>query len=318
MTNKELYIELCENQPTIPIFSQPWWLDCVAGQNNWDVALVSEKNKIKASMPYVQTTKMGMTILNMPKLTQTLGPWIAPNTLNEYKRLSLEKKLLTELISQLPNFSQYQQNWHHSRTNWLPFYWHGFEQSTNYTYVLSDLKDLAVLFKSFASNVKGDIKKAENRFKLEVKVNPDLEEFIELNKMVFKRQGKALPYTEDFVRQLDKVCTERKCRRIFIAKDEQGRNHAGVYIIWDRNSAYYIMGGGDPEMRNSGATSLCMWNAIQFASQVTQKFDFEGSMLEPVERFFRAFGAKQTPYFSVKKTNSKSLLIQQFLSKFKS
>jgi len=317
MTNKERYKELCENQPSIPIFSQPWWLDTVAGADNWDVVLVIEKDKIQASMPFVKTTKFGLMMLNMPKLTQTLGPWVTPNTLNEYKRLSLEKKLFVELISQLPDFAQFQQNWHHLRTNWLPFYWHGFEQSTNYTYILGDLSDPDLLFKNIASNVKGDIKKAKNRFNLQVQDDGDLEAFIALNKMVFARQGKALPYTENFVRRLDKVCAERDCRRIFIAKDEQGRNHAGVYIVWDANSAYYIMGGGDPEMRNSGATSLCMWSAIQFAAQVTEKFDFEGSMLEPVERFFRAFGAEQTPYFSVKKLKSKRLLVNQLLSKLK-
>jgi hypothetical protein len=59
------------------------------------------------------------------------------------------------------------------------------------------------------------------------------------------------------------------------------------------------MGGGDPALRNSGATSMVLWQAITFAATVTKRFDFEGSMLEPVERFFRAFGARQTPYFRV-------------------
>lgn len=36
-------------------------------------------------------------------------------------------------------------------------------------------------------------------------------------------------------------------------------------------------------------------------------------MLEPVERFFRAFGAIQTPYFSISKTNSKALKIYRLL-----
>ncbi len=39
------------------------------------------------------------------------------------------------------------------------------------------------------------------------------------------------------------------------------------------------------------------------ARQVTDTFDFEGSMLQPLERFFRAFGARQTPYLSVSRTS---------------
>jgi hypothetical protein len=39
------------------------------------------------------------------------------------------------------------------------------------------------------------------------------------------------------------------------------------------------------------------------ARAVTDVFDFHGSMLQPVERFFRAFGGRQTPYLSVTRTS---------------
>lgn len=64
------------------------------------------------------------------------------------------------------------------------------------------------------------------------------------------------------------------------------------------------MGGGDPDLRNSGATSLCMWHAMQFAATVTKRFDFEGSLIESIERFFRSFGAEQRPCFSITKSTS--------------
>jgi hypothetical protein len=47
-----------------------------------------------------------------------------------------------------------------------------------------------------------------------------------------------------------------------------------------------------------------MWNAIKIASENTKRFDFEGSMIENVERFFRSFGAVPIPYYNIKKTNS--------------
>jgi len=34
-------------------------------------------------------------------------------------------------------------------------------------------------------------------------------------------------------------------------------------------------------------------------------------MIQPIERFFRAFGAEQKPYFEITKTNSKTLFIKQ-------
>lgn len=306
MTPKDRYRRLCEEEPSIPIFSRDWWLDAVCG-DAWDVCLIEKGGKILATMPFHITRRYGFTLLTHPKLTQTLGPWLRPSDAKYSNRLGQEKDLLTALINQLPEFSLLQQNWHHANTNWLPFYWQGFQQTTRYTYRLPDLSNLDSIWAGFRENIRRDIRKATNRFNLKVRTDVALDEFLSLNVQTFDRQGMALPYSPAFVRQLDQSCASHSARQSFIAEDDQGQKHAGVYIIWDEQSAYYLMGGGDPKLRSSGATSLCMWEAIQFAANKTKSFDFEGSMIEPVERFFRAFGAIQTPYFAISKTQSRIL-----------
>lgn len=302
MTNKEKYRELCRRETTIPLFQTDWWLDCVCG-SQWDVCLVDKGNTIVAALPYHTKTKLGLKLLTHPHLTQHLGPWFKPQQVKYSKFLGKQKDYIEELVQQLPDFDYFNQNWSYQYTNWLPFFWLGFKQTTRYTYVLEDLTDLDKVWGGFESKVRGDIRKAE---KNDVKIDhsASFSEFMELNKLVFKRQGLELPYKESFVNELiDKALSRKQCKW-FVAKDGNGQNHAGVLIVWDENSAYYIMGGGDPELRNSGATSLCMWEAIRFASTVTRSFDFEGSMIEPIERFFRGFGAKQKSYFSVSRVNS--------------
>jgi hypothetical protein len=310
---KQAYKRLCAEETSIPLFSRDWWLDAAAGAENWDIALVEKKGRILASMPYVIKRKLGLKISTHPSLTQTLGPWLRPSEAKYPIRLGQQKDLLQELISQLPSFDHFQQKWHYSQTNWLPFFWHGYTQTTNYTYILNELHDEKVVWDGLNENIRREVRKAAGKAQLEVLDNASLDDFLPLNRLVFKRQKRRLPYSETYVASLDAACASRNCRKIFIAQDKQGRPHAGVYIIWDKNSAYYLMGGGDPELRNSGATSLCMWEAIKFASTVTKRFDFEGSMIEPVERFFRAFGGVQTPYFSVSKTPSKLLSLFLFL-----
>ncbi|KZZ15518.1 hypothetical protein A3751_17170 [Oleiphilus sp. HI0080] len=56
-----------------------------------------------------------------------------------------------------------------------------------------------------------------------------------------------------------------------------------------------------------------MWEAIKFASTVTKRFDFEGSMIEPIERFFRGFGAMQKPYFQISHTPNRWLRLAKAL-----
>lgn len=316
MTNKEKYRLLCKNEPSIPIFSKDWWLDSVAG-DNWDVVLVEKKGTIQAALPFTTRQRFGLTAISQPTLTQTLGPWLRPSTAKYARQLSQEKSLLQELFKQLPKHAHYSQNWHHSRTNWLPLHWLGYEQTTRYTYRLEDLSNADALWDEFEVNIRTDIRKATNREGVTVRTDLDVDAFLTLNEKVFARQNMALPYTKELVQRIDENASNNQARKVFIAEDQQGRHHAGVYLIWDDNSAYYLMGGGDPDLRNSGATSLCMWEAIKFAATVTKSFDFEGSMLEPVERFFRAFGAKQTPYFAISKTNSKLLKTYRFLQEMR-
>lgn len=304
-SSKETYRRLCLEESSIPIFSRDWWLDATAGNDNWDVAVVEKGGGVVATLPFVLRRNYGFLSVTQPPLTQTLGPWIRPSCAKYAKRLAQEKDLMQALIEQLPPFRRYAQNWHRDQTNWLPFYWQGFRQTTRYSYVITELGDRDVLWQNLQPGIRTDIKKATARFGLRVREAKSIEEFYKINKMTFLRQGQVIPYSLDFVKRIDQACNLRNARRTFLAEDGEGRVHAAVYLIWDENSAYYLMGGGDPKLRNSGATSLCMWEAIRFAGTVTKNFDFEGSMLEPVERFFRSFGAKQIPYFSVTKSNSK-------------
>lgn len=286
------------------IFQQPWWLDALA-PNQWDEVTVEKNGEVVARLPYMVKKKYGLTILSKPPLTQTTGPWLKPSQAKYTNQLSEQKELMQELIEKLPPYDYFLSTFHYSVTNWLPFFWKGFSQRTAYTYVLEDLGDLDMVWKGFRENIRREVRKAEKK----VKVRNDLgiDRFIQINEMTFQRQGQSLPYPVQIIKDLDAACVQQNARQMFFAEDADGQIHAAIYIVWDKNSAYYLMGGGDPELRSSGATSLLMWEAIKFAATVTNKFDFEGSMIEPVERFFRAFGAIQKPYFVIEKSGTKRM-----------
>lgn len=313
MSHKETYRKLCQSEPSIPIFARDWWLDQVAGKDAWDVLIVEDAGQVIATMPYVLRKKIGLSLISQPPLTQTLGPWIRESESGITRKLNREKDLLQALVGLLPEHDDFTQCWHYRYTNWLPFYWSGFEQTTLYTYILSDLSNVDQIWKNFQENIRRECRKASNRFSIQVKNDATLEDFLKLQSKTFARQNLPQPYSDAFLKRLDSACDARHCRKIFMAVDQENRHHAGVYLVWDEESAYYLMGGGDPDLRNSGATSLCMWHAIQFAATVSKRFDFEGSMIEPIERFFRAFGAQQTPYFLIKKTSSKLLKLYRQL-----
>jgi hypothetical protein len=303
-TAKETYREFARGEPSLPMFSRDWWLDATAGSDAWNVVIVKKDGQVVAAMPYMIRRFGWLKILGQPPLTQKLGPWFRPGEGKTATRLAAEKELMQGLIEQFPQFDHFTQNWHYGCTNWLPFAWNGFRQTTRYTYVLDDLSDLDRLWSGFRHNIRSECRKASHRFRLQVRDDLPIDAFLALNRMTFERQRISSPYSESFVRRLDAACAARACRKCFVAVDQQGRHHAGVYIAWDESSSYGLMTGSDPALRTSGAVSLCFWEAIRHAARVTRRFDFGGSMLQPVERFFRGFGAVQMPYFHIAKTPS--------------
>ncbi len=288
---------------TLPgsIFVQDWWLDAVA-PGQWDAATVAENGRVIARMPYILRRHRSLTLLDMPLLTPHLGPWLAPLPGKYATRLSREHQLLDALIQQLPSFDFFSQRFHHRITNWLPFHWQGFQQTTYYTYVIEDLENLDQVWDAFRPSIKRAVRKAQKQ--VIVRDDLGLEALWRLNQLTFQRQNMNAPYDLAYLTSIDAACAQRNQRRIFFAEDARGRIHAALYLVWDDQSAYYLMGGNDPELQNSGAPSLLLWEAIQFASTVSRSFDFEGSMIPGVERFFRSFGARQTPYFRITKVNS--------------
>jgi hypothetical protein len=284
------------------VFEQPWWLEAVApGQAH--AIVVRHGSEVVARLPYTDRRSFGLTAIVQPPLTQTLGPWFAPLPAKYVRRLDMEKKLLGELIQMLPPVDHFLMNFSPSLTNWLPFYWAGFQATVRYTYRIEDLSDLERTQSNFGENVRRDIRKAESL----VEVNHDLplEELLRLEAETYAKKGRRSA-TPELIRRLDAACAARGARRILGAVDAQGRTHAALFVVWDERTLYALINARDPELQTVGANTMLYWEAIRLASQVSRVFDFEGSMVESIEHFFRAFGGKQTPYLSISRSGLKA------------
>lgn len=275
------------------LFEDDWWLDAVA-PGRWQALTIEKNGAIVARWPVVLKGNALFRRISMPQLTPALGPWISNPGGKASTVLSHQKDLINALIARLPKHDSLNIALHANVTNWLPFYWHDFSQTTAYSYVLDDLSNLETIWRGFSDKTRNGIRKAEKLVSIE---DISLERFIEVNRMTYRRQGKEVPYSTDLLRRIDAACAQRHCRQIIGAVDGQGRLHAGGYFVWDHRSGYYLMGGSDPELHASNAMSLVIWAAIKAMAPRTKIFDFEGSMMEPVERFIRSFGATQRPYF---------------------
>ena len=312
MSAKARYRDFCRTAPDVPVFAQAWYLDACATGGEWDVVLAEEKGRVVATLPYFFKRKGPFRYVTMPPFVKWLGPYLLPDFRGQ---LPKEHELLQALIAQLPDFAAFKQNFYPTVTNWLPFYWGNYSQTTYYTYRLHQVRNLKQVQEGLGSGIRRDIRLA--RQKVRVVHNLSLDEFYRVNLFSFTRQSLPAPYSAAQFQRLDAALAAADARQLFFAVDEQNRVHSVAYLIWDTTTAYFLLAGDDPALRASGAGVLLAWEAICYASQVLnlECFDFEGSMLQGVERIRVRFGAVQTPYFFVWKYNSRAFELLEKLKR---
>jgi hypothetical protein len=295
--SKEIYHTLCQTEESIPLFLQDWWLDAACGKANWDVLLIGNNRGVQAAWPLYLPHP---NIATMPAYTQALGIWFAQPVQDAKYATALEQRqaLCKELLSRL-HVRVFLQNFIYAFTDWLPFYWNGYRQTTRYTYLLYNLKDMDRLWQNMHRNLRRNIRKAEEDYRITVRKGISVDEFLRVQALTFERQHKKNKQSEEVLRRLIGVSRMREQGDLWGGYDEAGQLHAAVFVVWQKSCAHYIAGGGDPALRASGAHAFVLWDVIRFVSAHAEKFDFDGSMLPGVERFFREFGAIQTPYFTI-------------------
>lgn len=301
MNQKEQYRAFCRQAADLPIFMHDWYLDGAMMEEKWDVVgLVDGQGAPQAFLPYCYKRKFGFTYITMPPFVKYMGPFILP----KYRILKKEHILQQQLIQQLPKVSAFKQNFTPLTTNWLPFFWAGYRQTTRYTYRLEDVRELDAVYAGFNRNIKRNIRKASDKLILKKDLAP--EKFYAINEKSFSRQGLKAPYSRDRFLKHHESLQKNKAGKILYAEDERGALHSAAYLIWDKNSSYYHLSGDDPNLRESGAGIWLIWQAIQYTAKTLKldRFDFEGSILPAVERIRLQFGARQTPYFYVWKYHS--------------
>jgi hypothetical protein len=288
---------------TTPLFHRPFWLDAVA-PGDWDAVVIEDEGRMKAYYLYAMRKNTISSRIYMPGLTQFLGPAYRVTAKNERDRLQQETEILEELCNRLPLAGEFTSRWQTGYFNWLPFHWKNYQQRVRYTYQLTDLANPDQLLSLFSDKIRREIKKGGNSFTIsEVSDVTRFHELIEKNLTSKNVKAAVDPL---LLQRVFQGCIHQHCGKIWAATDEDGHWAAAIFVAWDAETAYYIIGGKDNAYGNSGAMTLLFWNAFQYLKDKVKRFDFEGSMLKGVENYFRSFGSSQHMFFEI--TAARSIL----------
>lgn len=179
------------------------------------------------------------------------------------------------------------------------FQWDSFKVVPRYTYRI-DLNNnsLEQILGSMDSKTRSLVKKGEDQYPL---IRPEKKELTTLISDHLTRNNAAqdLDLLEKII---ETYANESNSYAVGWTKEKD--LSAGALFVCDQETMYYLMGARSENLSDSSIGSSLIWSGIKKAKEMGLKtFDFEGSMIPEIERFFRGFGGEITPYYSVNKAN---------------
>ena len=299
MTNKELYREFCLRTSDLPIFMQDWWLDAVCAGKQWDVLLSFNKNgEIQAAMPYLLRKRAWMKYIVMPQQTQIGGIWISDVALpDNVDRLTEICQDFTRQLAEL-GLSYYYQHYPIGSNAIESMRTLGFKIKERITYRIEYLSNLDQVISAFSKNKKRQLQKA---LSLHAETNMNIEDFYRFHVRCLQEQGKQISYTREFLLVLERKTSRLQQSQIISIHNADNEILAAAFLVWDKNSMYYLIPCYDLKHKDSGASALLVLESIKLARKQGVVFDFEGSMIRGVANHYKQFGSTRTLYYSVEK-----------------
>jgi len=310
-SNRAIYEELAKTYGNI--FNTTQWLK-MFGDKVRLYGIYDKGNNLTGGFSLYKEERSFLKIYRDAPLTPTIGPFLRIRAKNPVAIMDLWKDTLASIadfIEQMP-YSVFSVSLNKHIIDAQPFIWRNFKIIPRYTYILDLQKSLETIEKGMSSGRRGDLKKATKDGLAVMRID-DLNVVKSLVLKTYARQN--IVASEYY---LDKVLFDfGKNDNSFAFVTFRGANPiAASYCVYDKETAFYLLGGYDHDSKHHGAGALVVWEAINYARSLGLKcFDFEGSMVPQIEKYFRGFGGQLTPYYRVNKAKLPLEIILKFFKR---
>lgn len=242
--------------------------------------------------------RLGLAVLRNPPCTPSIGPFFECRAQHPVARLEEWRDVLTVLADFLEHLhpTVVSLSLAQAITDCLPFFWRSYKVIPHYTYLLPLDQHEEAILAAMSVGRRNDIQKAV-RDGLNAERTDDYSTIAALVETTFARQGKDA--NGEYMKRIlfSFACPDNSYA--FVAQSD-GVPIAGAFVVHDARTAYYLLGGYHSESKHHGAGALAVYEAIRHAKELgLEAFDFEGSVIPAIERYFRGFGGKLTPYYRV-------------------
>ena len=308
--NIETYSKKAE--PVLGVFASKKWLE-VYGNNLTIIGIYKDENQLVGGFYYLNAKKFGLTFIKLPPYTPHCGLFFISENKNKSSINSNSKEIVTQVCNYFMKLRPALTvlAFPSKIKDLQPFIWEKYKVIPNYTYRIDLKKSMEEINSNFDPKNRNVINKAikEN---IEILENTESSEDLYIFFYNSLKSAKANIYNKE-LKNIFYSFSDRGNSFSITAK--KGKTVLGmVFCVYDKENCYYLLGGVDKNSGIKGVNNLLIQRSIERAKALQCKtFDFEGSMLVGVEKFFRSFGPELVPYY----TANKAKLPLEMLLKFK-
>jgi hypothetical protein len=252
------------------IYPYSWYLDLVSP--GWDALVLDD---FKAVMPLTWTKKMGFRILLQPILAQQLGV---------FSRVTLDNALLADFLNSIPARFRYIDICLNKENLDIPDKWVSFERH-NYELDLSLPED------SYHNNTRRNLQKGQSQDFEYRSISAREYLYLKFHGMKDAHPKVRWSYLEKLFGGLIRL-EKAEIFGLFQGDELQ----AAAILGYSASRIIYLNGCNSEAGKENRAMFVLMDKLISQSRGAGKIFDFEGSNISGVARFYEGFGGKKTVY----------------------
>ena len=294
-----IYNNLAEKYGTV--FNTLRWLNLFKGRIKI-FGYFDDDNRLFGGFHLFENNKFFIRYYNNPPFTPFIGPFFINKSSTDFKILNFQKKVSKNLAKFIKKLNAILLFFSLDRTliDVQPFIWAKLKVYIRYTYAINLRLNKEKIWENFSPERRNDIRKANNDG-VKIFKGSDKNTLMELIMKSLTRQNKTID-----IKSLEKIVFEfsSDINSFYFIASYKEKPISVSFCIHDKKTAYYVIGGYDSNNKHHGAGASTLWECIKHAKKLDLKeFDFDGSMIPNIERFFRGFGGQLVPFYRINRTN---------------